>query len=52
MKSSHQQLGTGDVEDTTYKIDKYFRRIETIEMNLSDRGRTARPANQWIISYF
>ena len=29
---------SGGVEDTTYKIDKYFRRIETIEMNLSERG--------------
>ena len=27
------------MEDTTFKIDKYFRRIETIEMNLSERGR-------------
>merc|ERR1712203_1105002 len=37
MKYSHHQLGSGGVEDTTYKIDKYFRRIETIEMNLSER---------------
>ena len=31
--------GPAGVEDTTFKIDKYFRRIETIEMNLSERGR-------------
>ena len=52
MKSSQQQLGSGGVEDTTYKIDKYFRRIATIEMNLSERGRTERRANQWIISSY
>ena len=33
--------GSDSVEETTYKIDKYFRRIETIERNLSERGSCA-----------
>ena len=41
MKYSDELLGSAGVEDTTYKIDKYFRRIETIEMNLSERGSCA-----------
>ena len=39
MKHSDELLGSAGVEDTTYKIDKYFRRIETIEMSLSEGGR-------------
>jgi len=37
MNFNDHYMGSGGVEDTTYKIDKYFRRIETIEMNLSER---------------
>ena len=55
----HHHLGSGGVEDTTYKIDKYFRRIETIEMNLSERGSEtvlcAPPSSarhRWIIPSF
>ena len=52
MKYSDELLGSAGVEDTTYKIDKYFRRIETIEMSLSERGRMCAHQYQHGTNYF
>ena len=52
MKYSDELLGSAGVEDTTYKIDKYFRRIETIEMSLSERGRKCAHQYQDGTNYF